>query len=146
MMSKLKSNALPVCAAAIAGAAVAVAVPAFAQDGDGGFAAVQASAGPPPMFAHRIDEDELAKLEQERQEFEDCMQEQGLDLPDPPDPRQPGEEPGGAGDRFEQRLPAPSHEFRKAVEECGGPPVPPHAAGMPFGPEGCPPPIEDRRR
>lgn len=115
---------------AVAFAAVSVAKDSGSGDhGDrNGRAEAHGPGGPPPL-QELSDEDKQAM-----EEFRQCMSDQGVDLPEPP---QPGEEPS-AQDRPEPPSEAERAKMDDAFKACEDK-LPEGAHGMPGGP-GCGPP------
>jgi hypothetical protein len=146
-MNRPTSKTLTICVGVGVLAAAAVAIPAWAKPGEGASeeAGTVERADQPP-FPSGLGAAGRSEFRQELEAFRDCMAEQGVDLPVPPEgghgfvipapPPARGEHEEAIRKRLErarrQRLspPAlPSDEdldaLEQAREECGAPPLPP---------------------
>jgi hypothetical protein len=125
-VNPLKNARLWVNFGLLALAASAFVIPAWAQNDSGDEPGAEDKGtierAPVPFGPPQLSDEERDKLQKQMEEFRACMQEQGVELPAPPDPGE-GQPPLR---RFHLKL---NEDFRKAAEKCGGPPRPPFLHG-----------------
>jgi hypothetical protein len=115
MLKRMKRRVRPVSLSLMAAAltAVAFAAVSFADKDDGS----KRAEGGPPGVAFRMDLSEEDRKAME--EFRSCMEDEGVDLPDPPPlPDVEGSDAPGGERRFEHHLKPPSEEERAKMEEA----------------------------
>jgi hypothetical protein len=140
-MNLIKKVWLPLAAAALT--AVAFAAVSVANDDSsskgGERGDVMTFAGPPPAAVELSDEDRQAL-----EDFRQCMEDNGAELPEPPRLREEGE--SGEPQTFRHRLDPPSEEERAKMDEAfkacedklpeGARAIGPHPCGPPPGAPG----------